>query len=496
MNTNDIARIAGLVGEPTRTAMLIELMDGRALTAGELARSAGVGAPTASRHLALMVEGGLVRGLGAGRHRYYRLASREVAAIIEAMMQLAASTTVAGRSPPGRRTRGCGAARTCYDHLAGQTRGGDRRSPRRGRRDRNRSRLRAADAGAAAVLAALDPDLVDGDIDCRPCMDWAERRPHLAGPLAIRICQHLLARGWLRRPPRGRAVEITGDGARHLGNWLGARRWSQVTERRRAGGACRSRRRRLQVAQRSVIRGAGPRPCGTGSVPRAHCRPIGPSTSFVSRIDGLDAVQPDHELRPPGGDLLRVPAATRPRCRLGDGGDLDDRPGRVGLVGTLVEDVRLVASLVGELPRILAPEVDAAVGVVAGPELGPQVEVAIASRVTRNDESLPPCRRLDRAIGRGPVGVADAVEVLQAARAIDRRCHEPPTTGGAAGSAITAAHSTARQVLLLCISILPVSAAGKRHRRGRSTRRAATMMANRAPGCNRVFRSPRPRGLG
>ena len=228
MNTNDIARIAGLVGEPTRTAMLIELMDGRALTAGELARSAGVSAQTASRHLALMVEGGLVLATAGGRHRYHRLASREVAAIIEAMMQLASLDDRRRPIATGPKDAAMRRARTCYDHLAG------------------RLGVAVVDHLVAAgaieldidsarptpalpqVLAALGPDLVDGDSHCRPCMDWAERRPHLAGPLAVRLCNHLLAQGWLRRAPRGRALEITGTGARQLGNWLGARRWSQV----------------------------------------------------------------------------------------------------------------------------------------------------------------------------------------------------------------------------------------------------------------------------
>jgi DNA-binding transcriptional ArsR family regulator len=229
MNTNDVARIAGLVGEPARTAMLLALMDGRALTAGELARSAGIRAQTASRHLAALVDGGLIEVTAQGRHRYHRIASREVAAIIEGMMQLAAVDARRRTVVTGPRDAAMRRARTCYDHLAG--------------------RLGVAivdhlvDAGAIEldlgtartapatreVLADLDPALADGDPSCRPCMDWAERRPHLAGPLGIRFCRHLLERGWLRRPAQGRAVEITGDGARHLGRWLGARRWAQVT---------------------------------------------------------------------------------------------------------------------------------------------------------------------------------------------------------------------------------------------------------------------------
>jgi DNA-binding transcriptional ArsR family regulator len=228
MNTNDIARIARLVGEPARAAMLVELMGGRALTAGELARGARVSAPTASRHLALMVEGGLVVATARGRHRYHRLASREVAAIIEATMQLASLTGSHRPIVTGPKDEAMRRARTCYDHLAGRL--GVAvvdHLVAAGALELDLDSARPMPA-LARELAALGPGLADGDSHCRPCMDWAERRPHLAGPLAVRLCNHLLGQGWLRRPPRGRALEITGTGARYLGNWLGARRWSQV----------------------------------------------------------------------------------------------------------------------------------------------------------------------------------------------------------------------------------------------------------------------------
>ena len=233
MNTNDIARIAGLVGEPSRTRMLVELIDGRALTAGELARAAGVTGQTASRHLARLAEGGLIVVAAQGRHRYHRLASAEVAAVLEGLMQLAGLE--AGRRPivTGPRDARMRRARTCYDHLAG--------------------RIGVAvtdhlvEAGAieldlvgARPTAALADELARIDLvlpadprslGCRPCMDWAERRPHLAGPLATGLCRHLLVRGWLRRADSGRGLDVTGEGSRHLGARLGARRWADVMGR-------------------------------------------------------------------------------------------------------------------------------------------------------------------------------------------------------------------------------------------------------------------------
>lgn len=231
MNTNDIARIAGLVGEPARTRMLVELIDGRALTAGELARAAGITAPTASRHLALLVDGGLIIATAQGRHRYHRLASAEVATVLEGLMQLA-SLDEARRRPvaTGPRDARMRRARTCYDHLAG--------------------RLGVAVTDHLVAAGAIELDLVGARetvaladelarIDlalpadaasqtCRPCMDWAERRPHLAGPLATALCRHALTRGWLRRPRGQRGLDLTGEGSRRLGAWLGARRWAEV----------------------------------------------------------------------------------------------------------------------------------------------------------------------------------------------------------------------------------------------------------------------------
>ncbi|MBB6563916.1 DNA-binding transcriptional ArsR family regulator [Acidovorax soli] len=239
MNTNQIAHIAGLVGEPARTAMLMALMDGRALTARELADAGHITAQTASRHLALLVEAGLLRLERQGRHRYHRLASADVARVLEGLMQLAvqqpAPQAAARRVVVGPRDAALRTARTCYDHIAG--------------------RLGIAitehllDEGAMAfdgdagghVTAQAAPVLQRLGIDaaahaagggkrphCRPCLDWSERRMHVAGKLGAMICSHCLAEGWLLRRADSRALEITPGGAVALRNWLGHARWNAV----------------------------------------------------------------------------------------------------------------------------------------------------------------------------------------------------------------------------------------------------------------------------
>src|SRR4051812_5815180 len=121
-NIASLAQTASLVGDPARANMLIALMDGRALTASELARAAGVTPQTASGHLARLTGAGLLALERQGRHHYHRLASTEVARMLEGIMAVAETTAGAGRRPVvvGPRDAALRAARTCYDHLAGR----------------------------------------------------------------------------------------------------------------------------------------------------------------------------------------------------------------------------------------------------------------------------------------------------------------------------------------------------------------------------------------
>jgi DNA-binding transcriptional ArsR family regulator len=212
---NTIAEVASLIGDAARANMLSALMGGQALTAGELARHAGVTAQTTSGHLSRMTAAQLIAVEQQGRHRYYRLASTEVAHAIDALMAVAAGGPKRHR-PPGPRDEAMRLARTCYDHLAG------------------RLALAVVDSlsreghvvlsdGAGLVTEAGQRFFGDLGLDlavatgsrrplCRTCLDWSERRPHLAGHLGAALLGKVIERGWLARVPESRALRITRAG--------------------------------------------------------------------------------------------------------------------------------------------------------------------------------------------------------------------------------------------------------------------------------------------
>jgi len=207
-----ISHVAALIGDPARANMLVALMDGRALTVSELAECAGIALPTASGHLARLGDAGLVTPAKQGRHRYFRLSDGDVAAAIELLMGIA-ERTGAVPTRTGPRDAAMRAARVCYDHLAGE------RAVRLAERfaddgcigegdtpeltDAGRARL--AGLGIALPPAGRRPF-------CRTCLDWSERRNHLAGALGAAILSHVLAQGWAARGP-GRVVTFSAAGA-------------------------------------------------------------------------------------------------------------------------------------------------------------------------------------------------------------------------------------------------------------------------------------------
>jgi DNA-binding transcriptional ArsR family regulator len=203
--------------------MLFALMDGRALTAGELAAAGGITAPTASGHLAAMSAAGLINLSRQGRHRYFALASPAIAAMLETMMGVAATSRAAsaGRQViTGPRDRALRQARTCYNHLAG--------SLAVAIADAMLERgqiLLSAEGGALRpagieFLAALEVELGpaskrtrnDGSINCKPCLDWSERRMHIGGTIGTALYQTFVTRHWLRSTVGSRTVEITRAG--------------------------------------------------------------------------------------------------------------------------------------------------------------------------------------------------------------------------------------------------------------------------------------------
>lgn len=223
MNVNQLARTAGLMGEPARAAMLLALLDGRALTAGELARAARVTPATASRHLEQLVDGALLERVVQGRHRYHRLASAEVARALEGLLALGGAP--ARPLHTGPRDDALRRARTCWDHLAGRL--GVAIAAHLHDEQALVVGAETVHAGprAAAVLARWG---VDPAVPARPCMDWGERRLHLGGRLGAMLCTHCLAQGWLRRDASSRALAITPPGARAFERLLGRERWQAV----------------------------------------------------------------------------------------------------------------------------------------------------------------------------------------------------------------------------------------------------------------------------
>ncbi|WP_454345902.1 ArsR/SmtB family transcription factor [Streptomyces albogriseolus] len=219
-----LARLAALAADETRAACLLALLDGRAWTAGELARHCGVAASTLSEHLGKLVGGGLLTEERQGRHRYVRLADARVAQLVEDLTaQLAPN---AAEPPRGLRQSGADSAmargRTCYDHLAGRL--GIAVTDALTARG-----LLRQDTGFALTDAGLDWFGALGvDLDgrgrrplARACLDWTERRPHLAGAAGAALCRHLLERGWCVRIGSGRAVKVTGTGEQALTDLLG-----------------------------------------------------------------------------------------------------------------------------------------------------------------------------------------------------------------------------------------------------------------------------------
>jgi DNA-binding transcriptional ArsR family regulator len=214
-----MAEVGSLVGEPARAAMLQAMMDGRALTAGELAGTANITPQTASAHLNQLCASGLVSVVQQGRYRYHRLATPQVAQMLESLMLVAAGTLTPRTGPRDVSLR---TARTCYDHIAGQLGVGIADSMKQ-------QGLVEIDDDAGMLTASGGEFLVHLGIVldrppekrrtralplCRLCLDWSERRPHLSGRLGAELCRHSLMLGWIRRRQGSRALDVTPEGRR------------------------------------------------------------------------------------------------------------------------------------------------------------------------------------------------------------------------------------------------------------------------------------------
>lgn len=211
----DFAKVARVLASPARSSMAGALLDGRVMTAGELARVAGIAPSTASGHLAELVQGGLVRVSADGRHRYYGLAGTDIAEALEAFARICPATPVRSLRASAE-ARALAFARTCYDHLAGLL---------------GVAMLNAFLTKGWLVTSesgyAISPGGHDGlpslgvDVSAlalqrrglaRPCLDWTARRPHLAGALGASVTASLLDRRWIERGARRRALRLTRTG--------------------------------------------------------------------------------------------------------------------------------------------------------------------------------------------------------------------------------------------------------------------------------------------
>ena len=220
-----VSSAAFLIADPTRATMLMALADGRAQPAGELAYAAGVTAQTASSHLAKLLAGGLLLVETEGRHRYYRLAGSHVAAVLENLASITPGGAVR-RMPRSREAKELQFARCCYDHLAGSLGVAVTQALQE-----HTFIVAAADkqfdvtpagiewfCGMGLDMAGLKPTRRGL---ARQCLDWTERRHHLAGPLGVELMSRFCAIGWVRRSKSSRAVQVTPKGWAGLKEQLG-----------------------------------------------------------------------------------------------------------------------------------------------------------------------------------------------------------------------------------------------------------------------------------
>jgi DNA-binding transcriptional ArsR family regulator len=219
-----LSAVAALMADPGRVSMLLALLDGRALTAGELARAAEVSPQSASAHLAKLVDGGLILVHPQGRHRYYRMAGPEVSSVLETLGVIATTRPPRAYMRTPHDEALC-FARTCYDHLAGTL------AVTLARRLEDDGVLRPAGAGEREYALGPQADswlqrfgiglewVPRRGVVARRCMDWTERRPHIGGALGTTLLEAFVDRGWLARKRETRALRVTDRGLRGFREW-------------------------------------------------------------------------------------------------------------------------------------------------------------------------------------------------------------------------------------------------------------------------------------
>jgi DNA-binding transcriptional ArsR family regulator len=221
---HDVAAIGTLIGQPARATMLLLMLDGRGRTATELADAAGITRPTASFHLAQLVEGQLVRVDRQGRHRYFRLANPTIAELLESL-RVVAEAPAAAKRPFGPRPTAMRRARMCYDHMAGELGIGLVDSL-----VQSGALIEASDnfqltANGEQLLGDFGVDVAAARRRrrhfARTCIDWSERRPHLAGALGAALAERLFELQWICQDPEGRTLYVTPAGQQGLSDVIG-----------------------------------------------------------------------------------------------------------------------------------------------------------------------------------------------------------------------------------------------------------------------------------
>jgi len=211
----DISLLGSLIGDPARANMLTALMSGKALTVSELAEEAGVTIQTASSHLSKLDEGGLLRPRKQGRHKYFSIASDDVARVLEGLMGLAAKSGHL-RKRTGPKDKELRKARVCYNHLAGDM--GTQLFDcliEKGHLIVNDEDLDLTKTGCnLAVEFGIDLDTLRAKKSplCRECLDWSERRSHLAGSLGRAFLSRFEELGWATRDQKSRVVKFSRKG--------------------------------------------------------------------------------------------------------------------------------------------------------------------------------------------------------------------------------------------------------------------------------------------
>ena len=243
----DLSRLARTIGDPTRIRMLTLLMEGRALTAKELAHGTGVTPATATAHLRKLLDDALVAAVSQGRHKYFRFASPAVAQAVEALLAIAPQSRQAAAAPLPAIQR----ARFCYDHLAGRiaTRLLDALLRRKWLRLAGRD-FTVTPRGHAK-LTALGLDLATA-ADARrrfacACLDWSERRDHLGGALGAALAEHALGAGWIKRQPGTRIAAVTRRGSEALRMHFGIAGSETAPRRRKDRDVSPAQRPRTQL---------------------------------------------------------------------------------------------------------------------------------------------------------------------------------------------------------------------------------------------------------